>query len=66
MTEDERSAVAGFLDSVLALDLAPAELMRVWNDHCDGYYIRPGEGGSRPDVLFAFIRDTAREMNGAK
>lgn len=56
--------VADFLASVLALDLPPAELVRVWNENCYNYYIGPGEDERRPDVLFAFIRDKAREMNG--
>lgn len=63
LSKDENRAVADFLDTLLALDLSPEEMARVWNENCQEYYIGPGEVG-KPDVLFTFIRDKAREMSG--
>ena len=65
LSKDENRVVAEFLDTLLAFDLSPEEMARVWNENCQEYYLGPRTAG-RSDGLFTFIRDKAREMSGGR
>lgn len=63
LSKEERAVLSQFIGSVLAKNLSQKELIRLWNDHTQSFYLLDD---SRADILFAFIRDKAAELSREK